>query len=303
VDTVFDDMVFGPSQTQLKEQLQFLKKHTTILSEHDLTKALGGELSGKGPFSMVTFDDAYIDNYQLAMPILVEVGVPAIFFIPAFVIENRDLGWWDQIAYIIKNSKKTKINFRDEELVLKERKPNVIHYLHNIMKLAPHQQTASLVSELAKEADSPIPSRDLMDKELMTWGQLQEAHEAGITIGSHTCNHRVLATLNEEEQAEEIIESKNFLESRLDITVRSLAFPVGGLEHFNKTTLRLAEKAGYDLAFSFNTGVARIGEFNPFAIPRLGAPSDFKTFNAIFHFPNFMDYHAAKRRALQKANY
>ena len=67
--------------------------------------------------------------------------------------------------------------------MLKERKAHVIKYLHTIMKFTPHQQTASLVSELAEEAGSAVPSRDLMDKELMSWNQLKEANEAGITIG------------------------------------------------------------------------------------------------------------------------
>jgi peptidoglycan/xylan/chitin deacetylase (PgdA/CDA1 family) len=302
VDTAFDEGVFGHSQAQLKQQLEFLQKHTTILSEQDLIKALFGDLSEKGPYSMVTFDDAYIDNYQLAMPILAKLGVPAIFFVPALIIENRNLGWWDQIAYIIKKSQKAEIDFRGEKLVLKNRKPAVINKLIEVMKMVPHEQTSNLVTELAEKTDWPTPSKEIMDKELMNWDQLREAYEAGVALGSHTCSHRVLATLNETEQADEIIKSKSIIEKKLNIKVRSLAFPVGGLEHFNKITLKHVEKAGYDMAFSFNTGVTKFGAFNRFAIPRLGAPSDFKSFNALFHFPNLMDYNATRRRKFQKAS-
>lgn len=296
VNTSFDDGVFGPNEEQLIQQLEFIQKHTTILSEDDLIKVLSGDLLGKGPYSMVTFDDAYIDNYELALPILASAGIPAFFFIPAFVIETRKIGWWDEIAYIIKNSEKTKINFNGESFLLKEHKSSTIRRLHTIVKLTPNIQPDNFVDELAKEADSSAPSRDIMDKELMNWGQLRAAHEAGITLGSHTCNHRVLATLDEDEQAKEIIDSKKYLEKKLNINVRSLAFPVGGLEHFNKTTLMLVEKAGYDLAFSFNTGVAKLGELNRFAIPRIGAPCDVEFLNAMFHFPKLMNYHTAKRQ-------
>ena len=82
--------------------------------------------------------------------------------------------------------------------------------------------------------------------------------------------------------------------------MRTLAFPVGGLEHFNQTSLELVGYAGYDVAFSFNTGVTKLGEFNRYAIPCSGAPSDFESFNALFHFPHLMDYDAAKRRELQR---
>ena len=192
-DTAFDTGVFGPTVDQLKQQLEFLQKHTTVLSESDLIKALEGNSTGKGPYSMITFDDAYIDNYQLAMPVIAEVGVPAIFFVPTLLIEERDLGWWDQIAYIIKNSKKHEISFRGETLALGDCKPAVIYGLNKVMKLNPREQTVNLVAELAEAAESPAPSVDLMDKELMNWDQLKEAHESGIVLGSHTCSHRVLS--------------------------------------------------------------------------------------------------------------
>lgn len=300
VETDFDAGVFGPRPGQLKRQLQFLQKHTTILSESDLIRAIAGHPPGKGPYSMITFDDAYIDNYQFAMPTLAELRVPAIFFVPALFIEERNIGWWDQITYIIKNSQKPEIDFRGRKLVLKERKHIVIHDLLEVMKLAPHEQTANLVEELAEAADSAAPTDDRMDKELMNWDQLREAHDAGVTLGSHTCRHWVLSTLDENEQSEEIIGSKTLIEEKLGLQVRSLAFPVGGLEHFNQTTLELVERAGYDVAFSFNTGVTKLGEFNRYAIPRFGAPSDFESFNALFHFPHLMDYNAAKRREFQR---
>ena len=107
--------------------------------------------------------------------------------------------------------------------------------------------------------------------------------------------------MNEEQQAEEIIESKIFLEKKLGIEVCSLAFPVGGLEHINQTTLELTERAGYDVAFYFNTGVTRLGGSSRYAIPRVGTPSDFESFKAPINFPHLMDYNAAKRRKQKKA--
>lgn len=299
----FDSGVFGPSQQMFRDQLVYLQKHSTILSQRDLLKILSGQDPGKGPFSMVTFDDAYIDNYHLALPVLKELGVPAIFFIPATVIEKRDLGWWDKISFIVKNSQKSELFFRGEKLFLGLDVSASIEKLCNIIKLTPGIVPLDVVEELSMLSESPVPSKEAMDKELMTWEQLKEAHDNGIALGSHTCSHRVLATLSEEEQAREIIDSKIYLENKLNVEIKTLAFPVGGLEHFNDVTLKLVEKAGYDAAFSFNTGTSIIGNLNKFAIPRLGAPDDLQLFKATVTFPEFMDFNSRHRRSLNKSLY
>lgn len=299
----FDEGVFGPNSQTFRDQLQYLQKYSTVLSQDDLLDILSGKRVGKGPYSMVTFDDAYIDNYQLALPILKELGVPAIFFVPAFVVEERELGWWDKIAYIIKNSSKSEFVYKGELLSLKHQKSEIVEKFYNIVKLTPGVNPSGLIDQLSQLAESPLPSKEIMDKELMTWEQLKEAHDNGVALGSHTCSHRVLATLSETEQDREIAGSKEYLERKLNISIKTLAFPVGGLEHFNNITLKLVQKAGYGAAFSFNTGTTTFEELDNWAIPRLGAPDDFRLFKSMLTFPRFMDFSSRHRRALKKSFY
>src|SRR5262249_43098979 len=57
------------------------------------------------PAALVTFDDGYRDNFEVAVPILRERGVPATFFLPAAFLEAPRLPWWDQVAYVIKRTR------------------------------------------------------------------------------------------------------------------------------------------------------------------------------------------------------
>ncbi|MDR3631636.1 MAG: polysaccharide deacetylase family protein [Desulfocapsaceae bacterium] len=288
---IFDDGVYGPNLDQFTKQLEFLQKHTTVLCENDLIKLLAGDMRGKGPYSVVTFDDAYIDNYNLALPELKKMGIPAIFFVPALLVENREVGWWDKIAYIIKKTNKTNISFGGKNIQIKGNRHATIRHLQSIVKTNSTINLDDFINELEIKADSVSPSskQGLMEKELMNWEQIIEAHEAGIGIGSHTSSHRILSSLDKEEQAKEIIGSKIYLEEKLGIKIKSLAFPVGGPNHFDKITLELSEKAGYDLAFSFNNGGAvRYSGINRFNISRLSAPQDLKLFKAMVHFPSIM---------------
>lgn len=293
--TNFDIGVFGPDVKQFRQQMVFLKQHTTVLSETEFIDLLDHGHQASGPYSIVTFDDAYIDTYTLALPILSELEIPAILFVPAVLIEERELGWWDKIAFIINNSRKKSILLRGRKIRIGDNKTSGIRAILKIMQFNCHDKTANLVPELAEAADSSPPSRDLMDRELMTWDHLERAYASGVALGSHTCRHWVLSTLNEEQQAREIGDSKRIIEKRLGHRIRSLAYPVGGLKHFNDTSMRLAASAGYDVAFSYGTGIARIGDINRYAIPRLGAPEDSNTLKALFHFPRMMDYNSKAR--------
>jgi hypothetical protein len=55
--------------------------------------------------------------------------------------------------------------------------------------------------------------------------------------------------------------------------VLSFAYPVGGTQHINSHSVRLAQEAGYEQAFTFNTGIARLPIADRFRIPRESAHS------------------------------
>src|SRR5918996_3536404 len=102
--TPFDSNVYGPTVSEFRRTLQWLKDNAVILSENDLLETLATGREPTKPAVMITFDDGYRDNYDLALPVLSELRVPAIYFLPYQQIESRIVGWWDTIAYLIKHS-------------------------------------------------------------------------------------------------------------------------------------------------------------------------------------------------------
>lgn len=270
--TPFADDVFGSSVEEFEEAIVWFKNNVRVISEPELIELLE---AGKGPGElsvMITFDDGYRDNYTIAYPILKKYQLPAVFFIPSKMIEERTLGWWDLSAYLIKHTERGELSWDDRVFRLPEQRDSAIRFFHKVMQLEKYEQTKGLIERLSETCQVELPGHMRQDRELMSWDELREVAQNGVTIGSHTHSHRVLATLDAAQQREELAESKAFLEARLGMPIRSIAYPVGGYRHFTAETRKIAESCGYEIGYSFCTGVNHWGDIQRFDVKRIGQP-------------------------------
>lgn len=269
---LFDEDVFGPTQSCFEQQMRWLKQNTTVLSEQELLMLVDKPRSnGTDHYTAVTFDDGYRDNFDLAYPVLRAHSIPAIFFVCPCLLDERQAGWWDIIAYLVKQSAKSAIELRGEILPLGEERAWSIRALHGWMKSLPAQETADLLENLSQATEVPLPSVEMQSDQLMTWEQVLEVSQNGVAIGSHTHTHRVLATLNGEKQLWELRESKSALDRRLGRDVSTIAYPAGRHGNFTAASMRIAQECGYRGAFSFHSGGNHLSSITPFDIHRIAA--------------------------------
>jgi peptidoglycan/xylan/chitin deacetylase (PgdA/CDA1 family) len=107
--------------------------------------------------------------------------------------------------------------------------------------------------------------------DLMTWAEVRELHMLGIQFGSHTVSHPELEKLDENQIEREVGQSKQTLEYKLGVPIKSFAYPYAFPEHNRAFTKRLAEileNHGYENGVSTVIGRARSGD-NRFFLPRL----------------------------------
>src|SRR5437899_2957779 len=106
---------------------------------------------------------------------------------------------------------------------------------------------------------------------LMTWAEVRELQTLGIRFGAHTVNHPELEMLDEEQIDREVGQSKQTLEDKLGVSIKSFAYPYAFPEHNKTLTKRLTEiltTCGYENGVSTAIGRARTSD-NPFFLPRL----------------------------------
>ncbi|MGB0936498.1 MAG: polysaccharide deacetylase family protein [Colwellia sp.] len=253
----FDPNVFSCTENTFEQHLKFYKQNFDVISTNDLIKINQKNQPLTKKYALLTFDDGYIDNYNLAYPLLKEYQLPATFYIATDFIDTEVLPWWDEVAFIIKNRelKSLTLPYLKEDIALQNL--SVAEQVKRVLRAIKEHKNLSMPKKLAllKEAtqwqETPIPIENLF----MNWQQVKEMQKNGMYIGSQTCSHSMLAHLTYQQQKQEIFQSKERLEKALSNTISSIAYPVGGYDSYNKDTLLLTEQAGYKLGFNFVPGI------------------------------------------------
>jgi peptidoglycan/xylan/chitin deacetylase (PgdA/CDA1 family) len=108
----------------------------------------------------------------------------------------------------------------------------------------------------------------------LSWSQVRELRDAGMSIGSHTWSHRNLARLSTAEAQEELRRSREVLEDRLREPVRAVAYPWGKLgRHVTGETFAAARRAGYELGVISLPRAVRESD-GALRVPRLGVGAE-----------------------------
>ncbi|KZY42064.1 hypothetical protein A3732_17020, partial [Oleiphilus sp. HI0050] len=243
LDTPFDKGVYEHSVEEFEIQLKLISKHFDVISEQDLIDSITSNSFPSKRTALITFDDGYVDNYTIARPLLKQYKLPAIYFIPTLPIENRKLGWWDLSSYLISQSKKSNINIGNQSFPITNahEKASSIQAALARFKLTPYEHTKDLIEGLSNSCEVALPSIEEQSAQWMSWEQIKSLPEDNVAIGSHTHSHRVLATLDEQTQFQELKESKEILEEKVGRTVQSFSYPVGGYDHFTSKTKELVK--------------------------------------------------------------
>ena len=106
---------------------------------------------------------------------------------------------------------------------------------------------------------------------LMTWDQVREMVNAGMTIGSHTVSHQILAKATPEQVEEELVGSRLKIEKETGRPCWCFAYPNGERSDFRVSDQVALKAAGYTCAFTQIPGFIS-AKTNHYALPRIPIP-------------------------------
>lgn len=105
---------------------------------------------------------------------------------------------------------------------------------------------------------------------LMDWNDMRALATEGVRFGSHLWSHPRAGGLSSMALAVELARSRAEIEAQLGAPVRAVAAPFGDMD---ERFIRLAVAAGYDIAFSTDPGLTRLGD-DPMRLRRIEVTGD-----------------------------
>ncbi len=96
--------VISATPESFRAQVEWLHNRVRLLTLDELVDQVKSDSPWREPAMLITFDDGYRDNFELAVPILRQRNIPATFFIPTAFLDAPRLPWWDHVAYAIKRA-------------------------------------------------------------------------------------------------------------------------------------------------------------------------------------------------------
>ena len=247
-------------------QMQMLSHFYRVMT---LPDAVTAQAEGRLPYRavVITFDDGYADNFDVALPILRKYGIAATFFIATGFLNGGRM-WNDTIIDAVAQTNEKKLDLSGIDLGSYDcngidNKKSTIEILIRKLKYLPIEERLRQCARLLQATRTTL-SNDLMMKS----DQVRTMADAGMEIGGHTVNHPILSQIGDEIAANEIADGKAELEDMTQKEVASFAYPNGrpGQDFQNKHAI-MVEQAGFKAAVTTERGMAYVDQHR-FRLPR-----------------------------------
>jgi peptidoglycan/xylan/chitin deacetylase (PgdA/CDA1 family) len=244
------------SLAMFEQHLECLATHFRFLSLDEIGQRLLDGQPFEEPVAAITFDDGYRDVYELALPVLERIGIPAAMFVVTDLVGRPAWQIHDKLYHLVAKAYRC----WDDP-------PSRFAHLLNELGLPRPDLTRRAVAAtpmLAVSALLPgLPQSDI--RRVMTglelrvgngfhniplavsWEMLVDMRRRGFIVGSHTRSHVSLPAESPGRAAAEIEQSKADLEGRLGERIDHFAYPGG---HFNPAIVEAVSRAGYRFAYT-----------------------------------------------------
>lgn len=285
LDPTEEEQVFV--QPGMYVSTETFRLHVALLKERFQIIPLGELIhrsnAGKniGGCCAITFDDGWADNFINAFPILTEFRIPATIFLASGLIGTTRSFWPEELCFHLQRLRNS---INDVKFPTFRRFINEIGHMKgedsfyeraiSVFKDWQPNRRDELLNYLRSTCPAQVRSRWLM-----SWQEARDMLDSGlVTYGAHTSNHVILDQVSLYQAEQEIVRSRDEIQSQLKCQVDFFAYPNG---NFNNDLQDILHK--YRFLGAFTT---RKDWFDSrthlFEIPRIGVHEDIGKTEALF---------------------
>jgi peptidoglycan/xylan/chitin deacetylase (PgdA/CDA1 family) len=256
-----------------RAQIRALARRFEVLAPGDVPRR-AARPAVRGRAVVLTFDDGYRDNHDVALPILREEGVPAAFYVTTGPLSSGRGLWISELFRLVSRLPAGPLaspGAGPEMVVPAEggaaRTP-LRRALTRRLSPLPAPAREAFLDALAERAG--VGRGEGLARSFMTPDHLRALRRAGMTVGAHTRSHPHLNELPREHHSGEVHGSREDLEAILGEPVPHFAYPnPGGQRGVDPAARASVAEAGFETAMTSVTAPIDAST-DPLAIPRIG---------------------------------
>jgi peptidoglycan/xylan/chitin deacetylase (PgdA/CDA1 family) len=272
------DPRYAVSPSTFESQMRFLAAHRHVISMTELVQALRRRDPVKRGSVVITFDDGYRDNLEVAAPILARYGLSATLYLPTGYVNREESQWIDRLFVMFKTRRKHKLVLNEQPshmFDLRLRKNSLRAYL-----LAERMLLSSNWAEredLLVAIEAQLCPERAPPRLTLNWNEVQQLVNRfhNFEIGVHTRNHIDLPAHDATTVLAELTQCVTDVEEAINKRATHFSFPYGRSDF---ETRELAKKAGFHSASVTHPSRTETSESDLFALPRLQCPSSYVQF-------------------------
>jgi peptidoglycan/xylan/chitin deacetylase (PgdA/CDA1 family) len=225
-----------------EEHLLLYKKYFNVISLDDYYQ---GRFSTTRFNICISFDDGFANNYTRVLPLLEKYLLPATFFVTGIRDAGYDILWNDFLGMLGKYGPR-KLVFRGYSFLKDSRSSYISTELNTSLKEMLRSGGFNLKAEMMQEVYPLVSFREKAEEEYwlqMTPGQLKELSGSSFaTVAAHGYYHNDLARVDISQAADELRQSKQYIQTITGKEVTAIAFPYGS---YTRDVVDEAKRAGY----------------------------------------------------------
>lgn len=272
------------------EQVEYLMRYYNFVTMEQVIAANRDAFQLPEKAILLTFDDGYLDHFNVVYPILKNRGIQGSFFAPIKAITENTVLDVNKIHFILASCDNEQIIIAELKRLLDKYRGsynlNSFDYYYDKLAQKNRFDGADVIFiKRLLQVELTLEVRRLIVDELflkivgveensfsrelyVNEEQMKCMVEGGMHIGSHGFDHFWLGSLSYEQQKIEIEKSVEFIKKIYGnkFSDWTICFPYG---NYNEDTLKLLEEYNCAAGFTTEVRIANISNDNIFTIPRL----------------------------------
>lgn len=278
----------GMLLAKFEEQVQSLAERYEMATLESALAFLQGSYQPSRDLCLLTFDDGLKEHFTEVTPILARRGIQGIFFLVSSCAEERCVAPVHMNHFLM-----AELDFPAYRSAFFNQLTQLSPTALDSVCIVPAVATRTYPWDTAEIASFKYLFNFLLDPALsarvvellfekylgdqqsfsdslyLSWEDARQMQSAGMLVGGHSHQHRPLATLSDDELAEDLNACRAILERNVGSqALWPFSYPYGKKESFTTGVVERLQRLGFDCSFSTETGVNAPG-VDLFAIRRM----------------------------------